>query len=88
MALKHVRLSQTKVLSGHINNQLDGEAPDVVHLMKPPAASSFFSPGSISLKKNQNSFLFSKTKLSKIIYSFTLHPIFSHLLIRDANIDK
>lgn len=56
MALKHVRLSQTKVLSGHINNQLDGEAPDVVHLMKPPAASSFFSPGSISLKKKPKLF--------------------------------
>lgn len=36
----------------------------------------------------KNSFLFSKTKLSKIIYSFALHPIFFHLLIRDANVDK
>ena len=32
-----------------------------------------FPPGIISLK---------------ILYSYILHPIFSHLLIRDANVDK
>lgn len=75
-----------EVLSnGWINKQFDGRQPDGAHLGAPLAASSFWSCQYL-LKKT--CLLFIMTKLSKIIYSFTLHPIFSHSLIRDANVDK
>lgn len=67
------------------NNQLDGEPPDAAHLAELPVASSVL-PWLYQLKKICS--LFIKTNLSKIIYSFARHPIFSHLLIKDANVDK
>lgn len=81
----NVKDSWKKVFSGHINNQLDGEPPDAAHLAAPPAATSFL-PCQYQLKKICS--LFIMTTLSKIVYSFALHPIFSLLLIRDANVDK
>lgn len=68
-----------------MNTQLDGEPPDAAHLAAPPAATSFL-PCQYQLKKICS--LFITTILSKIICSVAPHPIFSHLLIRDANVDE
>lgn len=85
MAAKPACIYRNKVFSGHINNQLDGEPPDADHLAEPPAAGSFWL-WQDQLKTIRSVFI--ETKLRKIIYSFACHPIFSHLLIKDANVNK